>query len=334
MRESITLYEGEFGRLAVMKGVKGWVTHAHRVNAIVLWLDGETGDITIGDRRVRPGPGVAIGINALQPHSHEIPPGAEEGQLIAIYLEPDWLWQRYGIEANAPFFADPSIAIAAGLRERAVELVGRLALPEADRHACLGGIEELIDELVGSVRSASRGDGRVAGGLRPIDPRIHRAIELMESNVSRRICFDSLAAEVGLSRPHFFALFKEQMEVTPNVYWNMLRASEACRMLRQAENKMYALAVDLGFTTEGNFSRFFRYHVGVPPVVYRSAVSRNVGAEPDAGTAAPIEQVTQRIRDIEGEIERLKQEVTRLREIDPIFEDKDFPFSVRPERLN
>ena len=30
-----------------MMGVKGWVTHVHRTVAIVVWLEGETGDITI-----------------------------------------------------------------------------------------------------------------------------------------------------------------------------------------------------------------------------------------------------------------------------------------------
>ena len=66
-----------------------------------------------------------------------------------------------------------------------------------------------------------------------------------------------------MSRPNLFALFKEKTDVTPNVYWNMLRVNEACRMLHQDGYKMYALAADLGFTNEGNFSRFFRSHVGV-----------------------------------------------------------------------
>ncbi|RVC00079.1 AraC family transcriptional regulator, partial [Mesorhizobium sp. M7A.F.Ca.CA.002.15.2.1] len=31
------------------------------------------------------------------------------------------------------------------------------------------------------------------------------------------------------------------------------------------------VACNLGFTTQGNFSRFFRDHVGVPPTLYREA---------------------------------------------------------------
>ena len=168
--------------------------------------------------------------------------------------------------------------------------------------------------MAAAARTGNRPVERVDYGQRTDDPRIRRAIELMRENVSRRICFDNLAAEAGLSRPHFFALFKEKTDVTPNVYWNMLRVNEACRMLHQAEQKMYALAADLGFSNEGNFSRFFRCHVGVPPLVYRSAVT-GLGGEGDAdmGVAGEVDPM-RRIREIELEIDRLKDEVARLRD--------------------
>ena len=154
MRELIALYTGDFGRIAVMMGVKGWVTHVHRTVAMVVWLEGETGDITIDRVKVRPSRGVAVGINALQPHSHEIPRGAEPGKLIAFYLEPNWLWRRYGVDATAPFFADPAIAVTEGLREKVVQLVDRLTQPQAQRGDALAGTEALIDDMVGAVRPA------------------------------------------------------------------------------------------------------------------------------------------------------------------------------------
>ncbi len=327
MRESITLYTGDFGRLAVMMGsMKGWVTHVHRTVAIVVWLEGETGDITIDCDKVRPSRDVAVGINALQPHSHEIPRGAEPGKLVAFYLEPNWLRRRYGIDATAPFFADPAIAVTEGLREKVVQLVERLTQPQAGRGDALASTEELIDDMVAAVRTGDRPAERADYGQRAVDPRIRRVIDLMQENVSRRICFDHLAAEAGLSRPNFFALFKENTGVTPNVYWNMLRVNEACRMLHQAEYKMYALAADLGFTNEGNFSRFFRYHVGVSPLVYRSAVTGLDAAERDADALLAGEASSmRRIREIELEIDRLKDEVAWLR-------DREFAAADRRHR--
>ena len=94
----------------------------------------------------------------------------------------------------------------------------------------------------------------------------------MKANVCERICFDDVARSVGLSRPHFFALFKEQTNLTPNVYWNTLRMEEArAAVCSGREEPLISVACNLGFTTQGNFSRFFRDHVGVPPTLYREA---------------------------------------------------------------
>jgi AraC-like DNA-binding protein len=334
MRESIALYTGDFGRIAVMMGVKGWVTHVHRTVAMVVWLEGETGDITIDRVKVRPSRGVAVGINALQPHSHEIPRGAEPGKLIAFYLEPNWLWRRYGVDATAPFFADPAIAVTEGLREKVVQLVDRLTQPQAQRGDALASTEALIDDMVGAARTGDRPAERPDYGQRADDPRIRKVIDLMRENVTRRICFDDLAAEAGLSRPNLFALFKEKTDVTPNVYWNMLRVNEACRMLHQAGYKMYALAADLGFTNEGNFSRFFRYHVGVSPLAYRSAVAGLGAAERDADALAVGEAgAMRRIREIELEIDQLKDEVARLRDREFAAADRDGGAATPARRL-
>ena len=59
-----------------------------------------------------------------------------------------------------------------------------------------------------------------------------RRFAVMRANMSGRVSFDELARSVGLSRPHFFALFKEQMNLTPNVYWNTLRMEEALRQMQ------------------------------------------------------------------------------------------------------
>ena len=101
-----------------------------------------------------------------------------------------------------------------------------------------------------------------------------KAIELMKANVSERICFDDVARSVGLSRPHFFALFKEQTSLTPNVYWNTLRMQEALRQLQWSREPLTSVAWNLGFTTQGNFTRFFRDHAGVPPTLYREAAAK------------------------------------------------------------
>ena len=38
-----------------------------------------------------------------------------------------------------------------------------------------------------------------------------------------------------------------------------------------SEEPLTAVACNLGFTTQANFTRFFRDHAGVPPTLYREA---------------------------------------------------------------
>ena len=102
----------------------------------------------------------------------------------------------------------------------------------------------------------------------------------MQANVSGRLGLEEVARSVGLSRPHFFTLFKEQMNLTPNVYWNTLRMEEALHQLGQSEESLTGVACNLGFTTQGNFTRFFRDHAGVPPTLYREAAPHGGSMKP------------------------------------------------------
>lgn len=78
-----------------------------------------------------------------------------------------------------------------------------------------------------------------------------------------------LAREVGLSRPHFFKLFKKMMGVTPNVYLNTLRAEQAIEDLLTTRKSVTDIGYDLGFSSQASFTRFFASNVGIAPSEYR-----------------------------------------------------------------
>ncbi len=271
MPEPIVLHRGEFGRLSIRNVVGDLVTHAHRDVHIIVWLEGAIGEMTIGGRKVAPSRDFAIGVNSFEPHDHSMTADGSGGVFLAFYLAPDWVRPRYRIDPSVAIFANPLIPLEPGAYEAAVGLVESLTEGAGYDRLHHHEVEALIDQVM----EAADGDrNRVAAPPRTMmarDFRIRKAIALMNANVGRRICFDEVARSVGLSRPHFFSLFREHMNVTPNVYWNMLRMEEAFRHLQNSEDRLTEIADDLGFTTQGNFSRFFREHVGVPPAVYRSA---------------------------------------------------------------
>jgi AraC family transcriptional regulator len=80
---------------------------------------------------------------------------------------------------------------------------------------------------------------------------------------------EQVADMVGLSRSRLFQLFSEQLASSPLVYRSGIRLEEAVTRLRGRAPQLTELALDLGFSTPGNFSRFFRSHRGVTPSAYR-----------------------------------------------------------------
>ncbi len=274
MATSIRLFRGAFGHVSVLNVASDFVTHAHAEAHIILWLDGAAGEMTVGRQKVLLGPGVAAGINSLQPHSHALSADGRPGRFLAFYIDPEWFYRRRGIPRGQTIFASAAIPIDPWLHRAAVMLYEELNDGEVDELA-LYEIERLIDSLADAADQVRPRRVRVSGHD-GIDRRVLKAIELMRANVCERICFDEVAKNVGLSRPHFFALFKEQTSLTPNVYWNTLRMEEALRQLQWSREPLTSVAWNLGFTTQGNFTRFFRDHAGVPPTLYREAMQSTV----------------------------------------------------------
>jgi AraC family transcriptional regulator len=267
---SIKLFRGEFGHVSRLNVASSLVTHAHPEANIIMWLDGVPGEMVVGDVSIEPGPMFAVGVNSFQPHSHAFQDGCKPGSFLAFYIQPDWASRRRGLPPGAPLFRNARIPLDKWIRNATVGLFDRLA-DEGDDGLAGYEIERLIDSLIDAAdatRSPKPLSTRHEG--RP-DYRVRKAIELMRANVSGRIGLDEVARSVGLSRPHFFALFKEQMNLTPNVYWNTLRMEEALRQIQTSEETLTSVACNLGFTTQGNFTRFFRDHAGVPPTLYREA---------------------------------------------------------------
>lgn len=269
MTDAIRLYWGRFGHVSVLNVASDFVTHAHVEAHLIIWLEGTAGEMTIGRETVRLGPRTAAGINSFQPHSHVLSQNGRPGLFLAFYINPDWARRRRDLPSSAPLFSQAAITLEPWLHQAAASLLDHLTDNESVDEVANYEIERFIDSVLDAA-DASAPQERIRINTMQ-DFRVRKAIQLMRANVCERISFDDVARSVGLSRPHFFALFKEQTNLTPNVYWNTLRMEEAVRQLQWSQEPMISVACNLGFTTQGNFSRFFRDHVGVPPTLYREA---------------------------------------------------------------
>jgi len=80
---------------------------------------------------------------------------------------------------------------------------------------------------------------------------------------------DAVARGAGLSRPHFYKLFRTQTGLTPNLYVNTLRMEQAIDRLVGSEISVADIGYDLGFSSQSGFTRFFAANVGMAPTQYR-----------------------------------------------------------------
>jgi transcriptional regulator GlxA family with amidase domain len=102
-----------------------------------------------------------------------------------------------------------------------------------------------------------------------IDYRLRAAMSYMRKNLNNPCLADEVAKFVGMSRSRFFDLYHDQIGTSPHVHWNAMRIEEACNRLRLNKESITSIAMDLGFSNPGNFSRCFREHTGFTPTSYR-----------------------------------------------------------------
>ena len=105
------------------------------------------------------------------------------------------------------------------------------------------------------------------------DYRIGRALRHMREGATEAIDLDDVAKASGLSRPHFNHLFRSCTGVSPRVYVNALRVETAVGRLRHDDSEIGSISDDLGFSAQGNFTRFFRQHTGTSPNQYRRVMA-------------------------------------------------------------
>ena len=103
------------------------------------------------------------------------------------------------------------------------------------------------------------------------DFRVRKSIKLLAESVGAEIEFDAIAREAGLSRPHFYKLFRTQTGITPHLYVNTLLMEKALDSLVATEASIADIGFDLGFSSQSGFTRFFAANVGMAPTDYRRA---------------------------------------------------------------
>lgn len=279
MSSAIKLFQGRFGRVALLDMDAPLVAHAHHHCHILIKAGGCDGAFRVRGEKAPLTDDSVVLVNAWEPHAyeHQAPPG-ERTVILALYIEPTWLadvQRSLAMSGHPRFFPKTCVQITPRTRKLTEEFV--MELWWADE-VSINRLESLLFDLIMTVIEGCTGWRDLVSMLRSrppvaMDPRVRRSIAMMKSDLSLSMDMDQIAAEIGLSRSHFFSLFQRDTQVTPLVYANVLRFESAIDQLSKTNRSVGEVADSLGFAVPGHFARFFRQHLGITPTEYRRVVN-------------------------------------------------------------
>jgi AraC-like DNA-binding protein/mannose-6-phosphate isomerase-like protein (cupin superfamily) len=101
------------------------------------------------------------------------------------------------------------------------------------------------------------------------DPRISKALKLIQDSPQNDWTLESLASEIGMSRSVFFNQFKKLVHETPLSYLTNWRIRRAQKLLTTDNNNISEIAANVGYRSEAAFNRIFKSKTGQTPATYR-----------------------------------------------------------------
>lgn len=102
--------------------------------------------------------------------------------------------------------------------------------------------------------------------------RLHSVAEHMAAEPGRDWSINAVARSLGLSPGRFTQLFREVHGVPPRAWLSRCRMERARRLLAESDASIQQIAEDLGYSDLFFFSRHFKRHVGLSPLVWRRSL--------------------------------------------------------------
>lgn len=272
MSRALSVYHGPFGRATLYELNRPMTTHAHREGHLIFYLAGAPAGARVSGRLHGLTERCAIAVNPWEPHGFIPGDHGSAGLFLVLYIDRSWFRHMGHSDQAALAFGRSEIEMTPRIRA-----IMRAVVSLLEDYGTAANFDGTLFELTDACFEQS---WRLAGGWQRysgpassfIDYRVRKSIVLMSENLGSEIELDEVARGAGLSRPHFYKLFRRQTGVTPNIYLNTLRMEKAVERLGQTDRSVTEIGYELGFSCQSVFTRFFSSHVGMAPTDYRRAV--------------------------------------------------------------
>ena len=160
--------------------------------------------------------------------------------------------------------------------DRLLQQISLALLREAERSETVDTFywDALVNALLAHLlRCYSERADKSASGRRvhPLSShRTQRAIDMMESDLTRPVGLDDIARELGISPSHCSAQFKQRQGRTPGRYLTWLRLDRARELLEGGRFDVREVAEQVGYTSASHFAQAFRAEFGETPGTWRA----------------------------------------------------------------
>jgi AraC-like DNA-binding protein/mannose-6-phosphate isomerase-like protein (cupin superfamily) len=264
LSKAVGVFHGAFGRVCLYALDRSMVSHAHREGHLLFHVEGDPGEVWVDGRAIPLEPGRAVAVNPWQQHHFQQRVRGGQTLALVLYISQSWFRNATGSERLPLRFGRADIAVSKNLERLAT------SNPILARTHDETAINDWLLAVAHDCFQSSWLDcGTARHGECVRDFRLRKAIHLLEHGLREPLDLDTVAREAGLSRPHFYKLFRQQVGVTPNIYLNSLRMECAIERLTATSEAVSTIGLDLGFSSQASFTRFFIANGVVPPSDYR-----------------------------------------------------------------
>lgn len=275
MTKALGIMRGTFGRVALLDMDTSLVPHAHPHCHVILKASGPDQVFAVENEHFQVREDTAVLVNTWERHHYVHRDYDVRTVFLALYIEPSWLKRADGSFAaceKPAFFERHGVLISDEIRKLRSRLVQCIQYEGYDD---VHDVENIIFNLTAEIarQFADRRSGAQPERAATGDYRIRRAIRHMRESVRAPVDFDTVARESGLSRPHFNYLFRRCTGVSPRLFHNAIRVEEAVSALSGQKTQLATISDELGFSAQGNFTRFFQQHTGANPHQFRCVMA-------------------------------------------------------------